>query len=126
VHTRGEREIQCLDPEHLHTELREKHGRHDYLKENHCRERAYTFDAVFGPCATNSVLFEKLAAPLVPQVLAGKNSTCFAYGMTGSGKTHTMLGRQGEAGIVERVLESLLAQARCLPGAKVSMLPARS
>eukprot|EP00930_Biecheleria_cincta_P035114 TRINITY_DN24182_c1_g1_i1.p1 TRINITY_DN24182_c1_g1~~TRINITY_DN24182_c1_g1_i1.p1 ORF type:complete len:762 (+),score=183.34 TRINITY_DN24182_c1_g1_i1:145-2430(+) len=121
VQVLSDRDIQCLDPEHLHAELREKHGRVDYLKENHCRERAYTFDAAFGPSATNSMLFEKLAAPLVPQVLEGRHGTCFAYGMTGSGKTHTMLGRQGEAGIVERVLQLLLSEAASIAGAKVSI-----
>lgn len=111
VGTKGERDIEVLDPEHLFTELREKHGRVDYLKENHCKERAYTFDSVFGPVATTEEVYEKLVAPLVPEVLAGKNATCFAYGQTGSGKTHTMLGRQGEAGVVERTLQRLIPEA---------------
>lgn len=121
VQVLSDRDIRCLDPEHLHNELREKHGRVDYLKENHCRERSYTFDAAFGPSATNDMLFEKLAAPLVPQVLEGRHGTCFAYGMTGSGKTHSMLGRQGEAGIVERVLQLLLAEAASIADARVSI-----
>jgi len=29
---------------------------------------------------------------MLPWVLDGYNFTCFAYGMTGAGKTHTMLG----------------------------------
>jgi len=66
VRTVSERDIECLDPEHLHSELREKHGRHDYFKENLCRERAYPFDAVFGPQSTNVTVFEQLALPLVP------------------------------------------------------------
>lgn len=107
----GERGVECLDPEQLHAELRTKHGRQDYLKEKHNRERAYTFDAVFGPAATNADVFQKLAKPLIPEVIAGKHATCFAYGQTGSGKTHTMLGRQGEAGIVEQALHDLLEQA---------------
>lgn len=119
VRTVGEREITCLDPEHLYSELREKHGRHDYLKENHCRERAYTFDAVFGPTSTNVDLFDQLARPLVPEVLAGKHATCFAYGQTGSGKTHTMLGRQGESGLTERTLRKLLEDAK--PGTSVGV-----
>jgi hypothetical protein len=31
-------------------------------------------------------------APSIPNILNGFNVTCFAYGMTGAGKTHTMLG----------------------------------
>jgi hypothetical protein len=30
--------------------------------------------------------------PLIPNIMDGFNVTCFAYGMTGAGKTHTMLG----------------------------------
>lgn len=30
--------------------------------------------------------------PLIPNILDGYNVTCFAYGMTGAGKTHTMIG----------------------------------
>lgn len=112
VRALDEREIEVLDPEHLHGELREKHGRPDYLKELHCRERAYTFDSVFGPESANGAIFERIVAPLVPEVLAGKHATCFAYGQTGSGKTHTMLGRKGEMGLVERTLVALLGQAR--------------
>ena len=29
---------------------------------------------------------------MIHSLIDGYNSTCFAYGMTGSGKTHTMLG----------------------------------
>jgi kinesin family protein 2/24 len=29
---------------------------------------------------------------LIPNILEGFNVTCFAYGMTGAGKTHTMIG----------------------------------
>ncbi len=28
----------------------------------------------------------------MPNILDGFNVTCFAYGMTGAGKTHTMIG----------------------------------
>eukprot|EP00747_Dinoflagellata_sp_TGD_P066947 gnl/TRDRNA2_/TRDRNA2_155046_c0_seq1.p1 gnl/TRDRNA2_/TRDRNA2_155046_c0~~gnl/TRDRNA2_/TRDRNA2_155046_c0_seq1.p1 ORF type:complete len:791 (-),score=141.66 gnl/TRDRNA2_/TRDRNA2_155046_c0_seq1:343-2715(-) len=120
VQIQGDREVECLDPEHLYPELRQIQGRPDYLKENHCREHAYTFDAAFGPEATNLMLFEHLAARLVPEVLAGKHATCFAYGQTGSGKTHTMLGRNGETGLIEHTLQLLLSQSAQL-GASVSV-----
>lgn len=32
----------------------------------------------------------------MPTLLDGFNVTCFAYGMTGAGKTHTMLGSSSE------------------------------
>jgi len=49
---------------------------------------------------------------MLPKVLEGYNFTCFAYGMTGAGKTHTMLGdiygtSTGERGICFLTVEKL-------------------
>ena len=54
--------------------------------------RTYVFDGVFAPCAPQSQIFADVARPLVDDVLQGLNATCLAYGQTGTGKTHTMLG----------------------------------
>ena len=50
--------------------------------------------------------------PLLAPIFSGINATCFAYGMTGSGKTHTMLGdiyhsTTGEAGICTMAVEAI-------------------
>ena len=37
-------------------------------------------------------VFNSTVQPLLAQLRQGYNSTCFAYGMTGAGKTHTMFG----------------------------------
>ena len=37
---------------------------------------------------------------LVPGVLKGLNATVFAYGATGSGKTHSMVGDPGDPGLM--------------------------
>ena len=56
------------------------------------RERGYDFDTIFQESDNNEGVFERSVQPLLPSILEGYNATCFAYGMTGSGKTHTMLG----------------------------------
>jgi hypothetical protein len=56
------------------------------------RQRGYDFDTIFQESDTNESVFERTVLPLLPSILEGYNATCFAYGMTGSGKTHTMLG----------------------------------
>ncbi|KAK8936898.1 125 kDa kinesin-related protein [Platanthera zijinensis] len=55
-------------------------------------DRVFTFDKVFGPCAKQKDLYEQAIVPIVNEVLEGFNCTIFAYGQTGTGKTHTMEG----------------------------------
>jgi hypothetical protein len=52
----------------------------------------FTFEAVYGIESTQRLLYDETAFPLVESVIHGYNGTIFAYGQTGCGKTHTMLG----------------------------------
>ncbi len=61
-------------------------------------ERHYLFDAAFGPRSTQREVYAATTAPLVRAVLRGYNACVFAYGATGGGKTHTMVGRRGDDG----------------------------
>ena len=40
-------------------------------------------------------------------ILDGFNVTCFAYGMTGAGKTHTMIGNNSEGGLSFLAMEGI-------------------
>uniref|UniRef100_A0A9I9D562 Kinesin-like protein n=1 Tax=Cucumis melo TaxID=3656 RepID=A0A9I9D562_CUCME len=51
---------------------------------------AYGFDRVFGPDTTSPEVYEVAAKPVVKSAMEGVNGTVFAYGVTSSGKTHTM------------------------------------
>lgn len=54
--------------------------------------KKFTFDRAFGPESKQSDVYQSVVAPLIEEVLAGYNCTVFAYGQTGTGKTHTMVG----------------------------------
>jgi kinesin family protein 3/17 len=56
------------------------------------KERFFSFDIVFSPTCTQESIFKKAALPIIESVLQGYNGTIFAYGQTGTGKTHTMAG----------------------------------
>lgn len=43
-------------------------------------------------------MYDETAFPLVESVIRGFNGTMFAYGQTGCGKTHTMVGYPGTDG----------------------------
>lgn len=55
--------------------------------------KAFTFDQVFDWNSTQEQVYADAAKPIVISVLEGYNGTVFAYGQTGTGKTHTMEGR---------------------------------
>ena len=54
--------------------------------------KVFTFDKIFDQDVEQDSLFEKTARHIVGNVLEGYNGTIFAYGQTGTGKTHTMEG----------------------------------
>lgn len=54
--------------------------------------KAFTFDAVFDVDSSQREVYEDAAAGIVSASLEGYNGTIFAYGQTGTGKTHTMEG----------------------------------
>ncbi|KOG99888.1 kinesin motor protein CIN8 [Saccharomyces eubayanus] len=77
--------------------------------------KRYTVDKVFGPGASQDLIFDEVAGPLFQDFIKGYNCTVLVYGMTSTGKTYTMTGDEklynGElsdaAGIIPRVLLKL-------------------
>ncbi|KAG2496425.1 hypothetical protein HYH03_005649 [Edaphochlamys debaryana] len=81
----------------------------------------HRFDTVFGADADNASVATRLALPLVGPALTGVNGTIFAYGVTSSGKTHTMLGTESDPGVVPRVFKELFAQMAASQGRAYSV-----
>ncbi|XP_017071631.1 kinesin-like protein KIF23 [Drosophila eugracilis] len=71
------------------------------------REIQYIFKHVFQPEATQQEVYGSVAQPLVENLLKGRNSLLFTYGVTGSGKTYTMTGNLRHRGIMPRCLDVL-------------------
>ncbi|XP_069079038.1 kinesin-like protein KIF23 isoform X8 [Pleurodeles waltl] len=71
------------------------------------KETQYTFKQVFGTQVTQKELFDVVAKPLVDDLVHGKNGILFTYGVTGSGKTHTMTGSPGDGGLLPRSLDMI-------------------
>lgn len=55
-------------------------------------EKVFIFDHVFDENDSNEIIFKRTVLSSVENLLNGYNSTILAYGMTGTGKTHTMFG----------------------------------
>jgi hypothetical protein len=63
----------------------------DTYKYSPCKQ--YTFDYVFPEASTTREVFARVGYPAVREVLRGVSAVVFAYGQSGSGKTHTLLGQ---------------------------------
>jgi len=61
---------------------------------------AYAYDRVFAPTTTTRHVYDVAAQHVISGAMEGVNGTIFAYGVTSSGKTHTMHGDQRSPGII--------------------------
>nr|XP_042132980.1 kinesin-like protein KIF18A [Peromyscus maniculatus bairdii] len=64
------------------------------------KDLKFVFDAVFDETSTQTEVFEHTTKPILHSFLNGYNCTVLAYGATGAGKTHTMLGSAAEPGVM--------------------------
>ncbi|KAL8556172.1 hypothetical protein ACS0TY_003820 [Phlomoides rotata] len=77
---------------------------------------AYAFDRVFGPNTITEEVYEVAAQPVVKAAMDGINGTVFAYGVTSSGKTHTMHGDQNCPGIIPLAIKDVFSIIQDTPG----------
>ena len=75
------------------------------------KERKYVFNDIFTEKNNNDNVFDVSIKPMINNVINGYNSTCLAYGVTGTGKTHTIFGdlvfKNGEDGIAIKACDYL-------------------
>ncbi|XP_014439423.2 kinesin-like protein KIF19 [Tupaia chinensis] len=79
----------------------------DMPRTHRSRERTFIFDTVFDQHASQEDVYCATIQHLVEGVISGYNATVFAYGPSGAGKTHTMLGMDAEPGIYLQTLTDL-------------------
>lgn len=75
-------------------------------------KKMFTYDAVYDWGSTQQQVYDEVVRPLVYSVLEGFNGCVFAYGQTGTGKTHTMEGIKSDPeqrGIIPRAFEQIWA-----------------
>ncbi|KAH7291967.1 hypothetical protein KP509_29G044300 [Ceratopteris richardii] len=79
-------------------------------------QTAYAFDRVFGPGTTTKQVYDAAAQMVVKGAMEGVNGTVFAYGVTSSGKTHTMHGDQNSPGIIPLAIKDVFNFIQDTPG----------
>ena len=72
------------------------------------KEYNYKFNYILSQNSQQNDVYQYSASFLVNNIFEGFNSTLFAYGSTGSGKTYTMMGSETNPGIVFRSINQIL------------------
>ncbi|KAL6133235.1 hypothetical protein ACLB2K_065472 [Fragaria x ananassa] len=81
------------------------------------RKECYRLDSFFSEEDNNVArIFYREVSPLIPRIFQGFNSTVFAYGATGSGKTYTMQGTDEMLGLMPLAMSTILSMCQCTGG----------
>ncbi|XP_057216807.1 kinesin-like protein KIF20A isoform X2 [Triplophysa rosa] len=67
----------------------------------------FTFTKIFGAQTSQQEVYDHTIREMVRDVLRGENRLLYTYGVTNSGKTYTIQGSGGEAGLLPRALVSV-------------------
>ncbi|NWS65581.1 KI20A protein, partial [Crotophaga sulcirostris] len=67
----------------------------------------FSFTKIFGPDVGQKLFFEETMKEVVKDVLNGQNWLVYTYGITNSGKTHTVQGSNKDVGILPRSLAAI-------------------
>lgn len=103
----------CSLVEYIGAELDEAGRQREWIQSPQMFQlHRFTFDAVFDIDSSQEEVYNLTAKPAVMSVLEGYNSTIFAYGQTGTGKTFTMEGftydnLDVKRGIIPRTIEDI-------------------
>lgn len=89
----------------------------------------FAFDNVFTPESSQVEVYDTVIKPIMERFLVGENGTVFAYGATGAGKSHTMLGQkfadqtlfantaeENNIGMIQRALDDVMAEVETRRG----------
>ncbi|KAK3935727.1 kinesin-like protein KIF22 [Diplogelasinospora grovesii] len=81
---------------------------------NESEEFSFAFNSVYDQSTTQEELFSAEVAPHMKALFQGLDVTIFAYGVTGTGKTHTMRGglKLADRGVIPRLLSNVFRRAK--------------
>lgn len=115
---RGCKPCVSVDKQYSSIRIEQAPEANDTKDRGDARSHQFTFDYVFPPDTTQTQIFDETAKTIVDSVLQGYNGTIFAYGQTGTGKTHTMEGVVGNEelqGIMPKAFKYLFERVSAWP-----------
>ena len=118
----------CNLVEYLGAELSERERQREWVENpNLFQLHRFTFDYVFDMDSNQQEVYEQTAKPAVVSILEGYNSTIFAYGQTGTGKTFTMEGftyssTDMQRGIIPRCIDEIFNYIESLSSSETKFM----
>ncbi|PHH60356.1 hypothetical protein CDD81_1841 [Ophiocordyceps australis] len=81
---------------------------------NEAEEFSFAFNSVFEQSTSQEALFASEVQPHIKSLFVGFDVTIFAYGVTGTGKTHTMRGglKLSDRGVIPRLLSGIFRRGK--------------
>ncbi|GAB0132017.1 hypothetical protein EsDP_00000467 [Epichloe bromicola] len=81
---------------------------------NGAEEFSFAFNAVYDQSTSQETLFTSEVQPHLKSLFQGYDVTIFAYGVTGTGKTHTMRGglKLADRGVIPRLLSGVFRRGK--------------
>ncbi|KAL4454644.1 hypothetical protein ABPG74_021849 [Tetrahymena malaccensis] len=101
-------QINLLDPD----EINQRYNLHYNVNKNRFKETHFTFDNVFDENSNNFQIYQEVGEQYLNDILEGFNTTIFAYGATGAGKTYTMVGSKDMPGLMNMMLDGLFQKVK--------------
>lgn len=89
--------------------------RYRHTSNSKTRKLDFNFDYIFKDDSTQTDIFDKIGKPHVDKFVSGYNGCIMAYGVTGSGKTHTLFGTEEQPGMIPRCATYLFEVLQTLP-----------
>lgn len=71
------------------------------------KKKNFNFDYAFDSDTSQETVFDNIGEKVVSGAFSGYNCCIFAYGMSGSGKSHSVLGSHKDPGLIPRICQAL-------------------
>jgi kinesin family protein 20 len=78
--------------------------------QNVCTEKHYTFTSVLNSGVKQIDIYDEIVRPIICDPFSSRGSTFTSYGVSNSGKTHTILGTVESPGIVPRAITQIFTE----------------
>ncbi|NXM89948.1 KI18A protein, partial [Oenanthe oenanthe] len=103
-----DRHVLVFDPKEEEVSFfNRKRVTHRDINKRQRKDLKFMFDAIFDDSSSQLEVFEHTTKNLIDGFLNGYNCTVLAYGATGAGKTHTMLGSPEDPGVMYLTMMTL-------------------